>query len=161
MEREKLIYETIKLLQEIKFRRPKNFSGIGLVAYNDEFDKNSHCDLRPNKKSNMYYLSDKEFCDYLIDIADYDHCFHDGFHMINQDGKLTHVAQYFVPPVVKGIEPNPDHGVRTYSSICGSTLKGVLFIAAICTNLQIFIFENGKDITEYALRLEREASVNA
>lgn len=63
--------------------------------------------------------------------------------MFNKDGELTHVAQYFVPPARKDLLPNQEHGVRLYSSICGSTMDGVLFIAVISSNFEIDFFENG------------------
>lgn len=140
-----LMRDTYYLLKAIKNSKPRDFSGIGLVAYDSgEFDSNCHCDLRPSSPIRKLRLCDAELCDYLIDIANYHHPFHDGFLMINERGELTQVAQYFVPPVIQGLEPNQDHGVRLHSSICGSTMKGVLFIAVISSNLEINIFSMGK-----------------
>ncbi len=69
---------------------------------------------------------------------------------MNKGGYLTHVAQYFVPPIVKGLIPNQEHGVRLYSSMCGSMIEGVLFIGMISSDNQVFIFANGEylDIDE-------------
>lgn len=141
MKIKKEIYSTLK---EIVRRKPNGFSGIGLVIYDpDEFDSSCHCDLRPTYVLPKYNIKDSLCIDYLIGISDYQNTLHDGFHMFNKDGELTHVAQYFVPPARKDLLPNQEHGVRLYSSICGSTMDGVLFIAVISSNFEIDFFENG------------------
>lgn len=66
--------------------------------------------------------------------------------MANEEGILTDVAQYFVPPVIEGLLPNQYHGVRFHSSLCGSTMKGVKFIAVICSDESVYILKNGKII---------------
>ena len=139
-----LIEKTYALCNNIILKKPERFSGIGLVAYNTEFDKKSHCDLRPHMSCPQYSVDNDELIDYLIEISYYQNTFHDGFHMINENGILTHVAQYFVPPIVEGFMPNQAHGVRLYSGLCGSTIKGVLFIAVICSDESIYIFRNGE-----------------
>lgn len=144
-----LIYETYELLEEIVSTNPENFSGIGLVVYDSKkLDRKSHCDLRPNIKTPQYSIHDKGLVDYLIHISDYHNTLHDGFHMMNESGVLTHVAQYFVPPIVENLAPDQDHGVRVHSSICGSTLQGVLFIAVVCSNSNIYLFQDGKKVNE-------------
>lgn len=159
MDKNELKLKVFNILKKIKNEHPSNFSGIGIVVYDDEFDNNRHCNLVVGEGCKKYSITDSQLSDYLIEISDYSSCFHDGFHMINENGELTDISQYFVPPIVKGIKPISGHGVRTYSSVCGSTLKGVLFIAAICTNFQIFMFENGKDITASLVR-ECEEKLN-
>lgn len=140
-----LIEKAYNLCKKIVAKKPKNFSGIGIVAYETNvFDETLHCDLRPGIICKPYSIEEDAVVDYLVNIADYHSILHDGFHMINEKGILTHVAQYFVPPVIKEIEPNQDHGVRLYSSLCGSTLEGVIFIATICTDMSIYILKNGK-----------------
>lgn len=141
-----LMMNTYKLLKKIKSKENNYFSGIGLVVYDSKFDHASHCDLRPDIKSPCYSVTDDNICDYFVNISDYHHTLHDGFHMMNNDGILTHVAQYFVPPVVKGLTPNQEHGVRLFSSMCGSTIGGVLFIGVISSSNKIYIFQSGEYI---------------
>lgn len=144
-----LLLETYKMLKEVVYAAPSNFSGIGLVAYDSKkFDSKCHCNLRPNIKNPQYCIKNKEFSDYLIEIADYHNTLHDGFHMMNESGILTHVAQYFVPPIVDNLVPNQEHGVRLHSSMCGSMLEGILFIAVICSDLNIYIFKSGKNVNK-------------
>lgn len=143
-----LIKRTYNILTEIKKDLPSGFSGLGLVAYDSSiFSPLNHCDLRPDIKFPSYNIFDDNIYTCLLNISDYRNTLHDGFHFIDQNGTLTHVAQYFVPNIVKELKPDPQHGVRLYSSICGSTVSGVLFIATICSNGDIYIHKDGKQIT--------------
>lgn len=150
-----LITQTYKLFNEIKMNATDGFSGIGLVAYDPySFNSLNHCDLRPDIKCPQYSIYDDNICQYMVEISDYRNTLHDGFHFINRQGILTHVAQYFVPMIVNGLPPDPEHGVRLYSSICGSKLDGVLFIATICSNGEIYIYKSGKRVDLNSLLAE-------
>ena len=139
--------QAFELCKKIVKKNPQNFSGIGLVVYDSMlFDQHNHCNLRPDIECPHYHLDDEEIIDYLVDISDYHNTLHDGFHMANEEGILTDVAQYFVPPVIEGLLPNQYHGVRFHSSLCGSTMKGVKFIAVICSDESVYILKNGKII---------------
>ena len=126
---DKIILDMYSLLKRISDNCTENFSGIGIVVYDERvFDSNCHCDLRPNNKCKNYNIKDD---------------LHDGFDMIDSKGNLTHVAQYFVPPIVKRFQPNLKHGVRLHSSICGSVLDGVICIGVISSGRDIYILRNG------------------
>ena len=145
---DKIILDMYSLLKRISDNCTENFSGIGIVVYDDErvFDSNCHCDLRPNNKCKNYNIKDERIVNYLIDVSDYHNDLHDGFDMIDMidsKGNLTHVAQYFVPPIVKRFQPNLKHGVRLHSSICGSVLDGVICIGVISSGRDIYILRNG------------------
>lgn len=140
-----IIVETYKLLKKIASKDIEQFTGIGLVVYDEKnFDRNCHCDLRPDISCPHYHITDDKICDYLIDISKHENTLHDGFHMVNEKGTLSYVAQYFVPPVIQSLKPHQDHGVRVYSSMCGSVLPGVLLIGVISSNYDIYIFRKGE-----------------
>lgn len=150
-----LITQTYKILNQIKDNITDGFSGIGLVAYDSsKFNPSSRCDLRPNFKCKNFNIYDESICDYLAEISDYRSLFHDGFHFIDEQGVLTDIAQYFVPPIVSNLYPNQEHGVRLYSSICGSIIEGVLFISTICSNGEIYIYESGRQVDLKSLVME-------
>ena len=141
---DKIILDMYSLLKRISDNCTENFSGIGIVVYDERvFDSNCHCDLRPNNKCKNYNIIDERIVNYLIDVSDYHNDLHDGFDMIDSKGNLTHVAQYFVPPIVKRFQPNLKHGVRLHSSICGSVLDGVICIGVISSGRDIYILRNG------------------
>ncbi len=142
-----LILQTYKVLSKIKENLTDGFSGLGLVAYDSTvFNPDNHCALRPDIIFPYYNIYNDNICDCLLNISDYRNTLHDGFHFIDEGGTLTHVAQYFVPPIVKGLYPDQEHGVRLFSSLCGSTISGVLFVATICSNGDIYIYKSGNQV---------------
>ncbi|EBZ4664302.1 hypothetical protein EBJ67_16040 [Salmonella enterica subsp. enterica serovar Bovismorbificans] len=148
----KLIEDTYRALSDIVKINPERFSGIGLVVYDSTtFDTKSHSDLRPSYQAPDYDVTSDVFCQYLAEISDYRNAFHDGFHMVDETGRLRYVAQYFVPPVVAALYPNQEHGVRLHSARCGSTLPGVIFIAVISSNFEIHLFQHGETVDLAAL----------
>lgn len=140
---ESKVYE---LLKNIARKRNENFSGIGIVAYETGvFPKDCHCDLRPEFKLNNVWIDDDNASDLLLEYCDYSNTLHDGFCLVNEKGELTHVAQYFVPQIVRELIPNQKHGVRTYSAACGSKMKGVYFIGMVSCNNEIYLYKNGHE----------------
>jgi len=141
-----LIENFCRLLKKISKKRTKNFSGIGMVVYNSALlPEKSHCDIRPLifcPKGTK--ISEKSCLEYLLEISQTSHPLHDGFHFINERGELTHVAQYFVPPIVKGIRPNHSQGIRFRSAQYGSLIKGVITTGIINHNFEPYYFIKGK-----------------
>lgn len=135
------------LLKNIAKESDNNFSGIGIVAYDsNNFSKDCYCDLRPDFKFKKINISNPKIVNKLLEYTDYKNTLHDGFCMLNENGELTHVAQYFVPKIVSNLKPNQNHGVRTYSAACGSKMKGVNFIGMISCNNEIYLYEDGVEI---------------
>lgn len=142
-----ILEKTYEVLKEIKKEPGERFSGLGLVVYDSKvFDSTTHLNLRPNAEFTHCSIFKEGIGDCLKEISDYRNILHDGFHFIDQEGTLTHVAQYFVPGIVKNLHPDQEHGVRLYSSMCGSTISGVMFIATICSNGDIYIYKDGKKV---------------
>lgn len=135
------------LLKNIAQKRDEKFSGIGIVAYDsNSFPTDCHCDLRPNFKLDKVDIEKPAVTNLLLEYADYDNTLHDGFCLVNENGELTHVAQYFVPKIVSNLTPNQNHGVRTYSAACGSKMDGVKFIGMISCNNEIYVYKDGKEL---------------
>lgn len=132
-----------QLLKTIAQRRNDKFSGIGIVVYTKRFSKKAYCDLRPGFKLEPIKIEDQIIVDELLKYSDYESTFHDGFCLMNEKGELTHISQYYVPPIKKNIYPNQKHGVRTYSAACGSTMRGVKCIGLISSNNDIYIYKDG------------------
>ena len=136
-------YQT--LLTNIENRRNTFFSGIGLLCYDNGNDlERFHCDLLDNAKPLLgLNLGSKALEDYLLNISDYRHPYHDGFHLINANGQLTHVAQFLSPPVIKSLKRVPGQGARTFCSQCISAIKGVLLVGSISTKGKILLYKEG------------------
>lgn len=162
MSQKELLEEKMyKLLKDIASKSDKNFSGIGIVAYNSEnFPKDCYCDLRPEFKLEKINMSNPEITNKLLEYTDYKNTLHDGFCLLNEDGELTHVAQYFVPKIVSDVRPNQEHGVRTYSAACGSKMQGVNFIGMISCNNEIYLYKDGKEIVHDTQYINKGGEVN-
>lgn len=147
MKYKKIEKDFISLLKEIKKRKAPDFSGTGLVLYKskDFSDKNHSC-LRPSVKCpESISLSNKNGAvNFICKICRNSHSLHDGYHFLNEKGRLTHVAQYFWPPIINEVKPNEKYGTRHLSAKYGVYIRGVIAIGIINHNYNIFYFTKGK-----------------
>lgn len=138
-----LFYLTLIMIKKLS---DDNFSGIGLILYHNNYILSKfHADLRPSAKIPCNIkLGNRKTIQYLLKIANINNNLHDGFILFNSSGKLTHVAQYFCPPPIKGLIPNESYGVRYRVAQYGSFLKGVILTGTINHDKKIHCFENGR-----------------
>jgi hypothetical protein len=143
---ESLIKNFHWLLKEISKKGANNFVGIGLVLYNSNYISNiPHCSLRPSISApEEIRIKSKSTVDFLLEISILSHCLHDGYHFFDERGLLTHVAQYFVPPICEHIVPNELYGTRYLSAQYGSCIKGVIATGVVSLNLKAHCFRGGK-----------------
>lgn len=120
------------------------FSGIGLLLYNNSNSlRQYHCNLAEGSGIPNLQMGSPELIQYLINISSLYHPCHDGFHFINQEGYLTHVAQFLSPPINRECVNIRGQGARTLCSLNGSLIKGVLMTAIISSKGDIYFFKNG------------------
>lgn len=139
-----LEYHFTELLTSLSQRSGQRFSGVGLVLY-EHLDSlsNYHCNLvNDQKQLPKLELGTEAFENYLLAIADYQHPYHDGFHFINSQGLLTHVAQFLSPPVNKSTKILRQ-GARTFCSMCGSNIPGVILVGSVSSTREIHLFREG------------------
>ena len=143
---EKQMLEFYHTLKEVNERRTEEFSGLGLLLYDENlFPKDCHTDLRPSANPPKdIKLGTEECINILVTFSKKSHILHDGFHLFNQDGILTHVAQYFVPPIAPDIIPNESYGTRYRSAQYGSFMKGVIIIGTVNHDGRFYCFKEGK-----------------
>lgn len=141
-----LTYHFVNLLKELSQCKSQYFSGAGFVLYDNlQFLAKYHCNLvNDGQPVPPLKLGSPELISYLIEIASCQHAYHDGFHFINASGILTHVAQFFSPPVDKLLANIPGQGARTFCSQCGSNVQGVLMVGSVSSNHTIYLFEKGQ-----------------
>lgn len=136
----------VKLIFKINRIQITAFSGIGLLLYSDiNTIEPYHCNLL-NSSDDIpnLHLSSVELVNYLVNISSLNHPNHDGFHFINHNGYLTHVAQFLSPPIDKKYVNIHGQGSRTLCSLHGSILSGVLMVAIISSKRDIYFFKNGR-----------------
>lgn len=140
----------IALLIELSSNKDKNFSGLGLILYDDlNILSQHHCNLVNNEQYvPPLKLGTHKLTNYLVEISHYQHPYHDGFHFMNKQGVLTHVAQFFSPPIHKFLPEVIGQGARTYCSQCGSNIVGITLIGSISSKRNIHLFKKGKLFNE-------------
>lgn len=139
----------INLLHHLNKPKRKTFSGTGIVLYHAQSNVNHyHCHLI-NEELTIppLQLGHNALTQYLADISSYQHPCHDGFHFINNQGFLTHISQFFSPPISEKLSNVTGQGARTLCALHGSKIEGVLMIGTISSNNDIFIFKNGRIMT--------------
>lgn len=140
-------------LKDVSENAGESFSGIGLLLYETGiFSDRYHSDLRPSFSCPKdIFLGEKKCIQTLLEIADRSNPLHDGFIFFNEDGKMTHVSQYFAPPPVDGIIPDENYGARYRAAQYGSLLDGVILTGVVNHDHKYFVFSRGKSIVKEEL----------
>lgn len=135
-----------KLLIRIKQVNYESFSGIGLLLYNHKNNLEKYHSNLVNTiiSPPKFHISSEHMVNYLVDISSYKHAYHDGFHFINEDGYITHIAQFLSPPIDKNITNIEGQGARTLCSRFGSIIPGVIMIGNISLKQDVYLFKNGE-----------------
>lgn len=135
------INKMVNILEKI-LDETSDFSGLGLILYEDI----SLIPIFPMRKDVPYCQQD--LMSALEKISSYKSSFHDGFHLLNTDFQLTHISQYFSPPIVQNVKlvRNEGFGGRYLAALFGSYIPGVRLIGIASTNFGIAIFRNGEEI---------------
>ena len=137
--------ETLKnILLKVENGSGSDFSGIGIVVYSDM----NGIPVFPLHSSYYDRNEGKELESILIEISKLGSPYHDGFHFISSDAKLTHISQYFSPPIMQRINVDKSKivGGRYMAALFGSCLQNVLLTGIVTNSNGIIIFENGKEI---------------
>jgi hypothetical protein len=121
----------------------KPFSGIGIIVSNNI----SSLPISPLYDSESA-IDDNDLLKQLLDLSDYNNLYHDGFHVLSTDLKITHSSQYFYPKPPKGflLNAKSKHGVRYFVAQIGSILPNIEFTAIVGGNYGVCIFKNGQII---------------
>ncbi len=138
-----LVEDIKSVLLDVHDFSDARFSGVGVVIYNDL----SHVPVCPLNCLN-YAFKNQDIVASLLEISDSENPYHDGFHFISSGLTLTHVSQYFSPPIVSTVKKNHSRiiGGRYMAGIFGSCLTGVLYVGVVTKKHGVIIFENGVEI---------------
>ena len=147
---ERDFYFTLKRLSKNSVYYP-DFSGIGLLLYDTGiFDSNWHTDLRPSIPCprDVRLEEAEKVLLVLFTISKESHPLHDGFHLFDETGLMTHVAQYFFPPIVSELAINEKYGTRYHSAQYGSCISGITLTGIINCDNQHYVFRKGSLVQE-------------
>jgi hypothetical protein len=73
--------------------------------------------------------------------------YHDGFHIVSSDWRLTRVSQYFSPPMVANatIDRTKLFGGRYIAALFGSAIQGVQLAGIASRGFGIAVFKDGSE----------------
>ncbi|MCZ4373878.1 hypothetical protein O4H50_18945 [Vibrio diazotrophicus] len=130
-------------LTQVKHLATHDFSGIGLVVYKDI----KNIPMFPLQQQNFKTDPNNLVSD-LLEISSYRSEYHDGFHFISDDFEMSHVAQYFSPPIISNanIDYSKALGGRFMAALFGSYVQGVLLTGILTRSNGIIIFEHGNTV---------------
>ena len=130
------------LLYKVGFNSSADFSGIGLIVCDSVADVPIYSlrDTMPDITGPVSQI--------LSTLSSHDSKYHDGFHILNKKGGLTHVAQYFSPPIVKEVcfDRSRPVGGRFLAALFGSTISGVRMTGIVSQGHGLSIFKNGEEV---------------
>ena len=136
----------VRVLRSISKSIKRDFSGIGLILYSDDFDLDHCIPLKPNIIPNQIIsINEPLFATRMLTLfANKKHPLHDGFHLVHKNGIITHFSQYVIPPKIPGIKPHGKHGTRFLTALLTSFLKGVIAVGIVESNSETYLFAKGK-----------------
>lgn len=136
----------VTVLRSISKSIKRDFSGIGLILYSDEFDLDHCIPLKPNIVPNQAIsINEPLFTTRMLTLfANKKHPLHDGFHLVYKNGIVTHFSQYVIPPKIPGIKSHSKHGTRFLTALLTSFLKGVIAVGIVESDNETYLFAKGK-----------------
>jgi hypothetical protein len=145
----KILQALFHILQNVWRQKSSSFSGLGVILYTslDELSVFPLRDSCENFALPIYGWHDIELT--LKEISEKSSIYHDGFHLISTNVSLTHIAQYFSPPIVKNLvtkHRNELFGCRYLAAQFGSCLKGVMATALVSNSYGCVLFVNGVEV---------------
>ena len=139
-----------RLLKAIARLRPVNFSGIGVVFYED-LAQLPHLQLTNDEQQpNVADLTGGDLASRLAGISVMSSPLHDGFHFVDaRCWQLTHVAQFISPPIpCDAGQRFHGTGARLMASVLTSLLPGISCVGLVAHDGEVHLFRNGVDVAE-------------
>ena len=137
--------DLLKLLIEIDKHKARTFTGLGLIMFSDigNLPKASMKNVEPYL--HLPLISYDEVLNFLIKSARATNKYHDGFHLLNKNLELTHVAQYLAPRITK-TQIEHEFGSRYTTAIYASKMPGIIASGVLSKNYPPTVFRKGKSI---------------
>lgn len=137
-----------ELVHRLAQERRGSFAGVGLLLYRDASDL-PVVPLRARQPAELPLREPNEIVTALLRYAECSNPYHDGFHLLSGEGYLTHVSQYFAPPIVRslGVESGDSrHGGRHRAALYGSCLPNVLAAGVLSRHYGAALFVAGEEL---------------
>lgn len=123
---------------------PNDFTGVGLVVYKKQIELLPVVPLLQSSMLENPIIDASDILSFLISISRYKDYRHDGFHFAHVDSGLTHISQFFSPPIPRGYIANKFNvGARHRTSELGSLLENVVEVIVLDRGGSVSVFKNG------------------
>ncbi|HAT3852390.1 MAG: diadenylate cyclase [Serratia marcescens] len=118
------------------------FSGLGVIICNNP-DGLPITSLR-----NVAPIQNDSTLGLLARISNKNSEYHDGFHILNEAGNVTYIAQYFSPPIIENISFDRSRfiGGRFVAALYGSCINEIKLTGIVSEGDRLSIFEAGKEV---------------
>jgi hypothetical protein len=134
------------LLTRISSRLPDDFSGLGVVFY-EQLDLLPFLQLgsTPNGIVQLPAHGIDDIAIMLAEISSRRSGYHDGFHFVDvANRRLTHVAQYLSPPLPRGFQDFSATGARHMTAILCSMIPGIAGVGLLTNSHELLFLESGE-----------------
>lgn len=139
------IAERLKsVLCQIQSEKDDSFAGIGIIVCSTH-ENIPMVSMRLENDEILRILSEKDLIKALKLLSNENSDFHDGFHVLNENFRLTKVAQFISPPVIE-INITEDHGSRFITALFTSKISGVIATGVIGKTYLPKVFINGQEL---------------
>lgn len=131
------------ILNSVLMNSDNDFTGVGIIIY-----KNINSLPIFPLRENFPDINDNKIIESLIKISSSSSEYHDGFHLISDDWKLTHVSQFFSPPILSSasLDQSKLFGSRYVAALFGSSISEVILTGIASKGFGQAIFESGEEI---------------
>lgn len=133
-----------EILLKVEKEADDDFSGIGIILYSEI----NEIPVFPLHGNNIEVEED-ELVPTLVKISKINSSYHDGFHFISSNFKLSHTSQYFSPPIVRGIRVGKARvavGGRYMAALFGSCIPSILLTGIVTKSNGVVIFKDGVEV---------------
>jgi hypothetical protein len=140
--------QVLGLLRTISFNRRNDFSGTGIIFYEDLVNL-PHLQLSVvEDDSKITPIDSSDIATKLGSISTIHGPYHDGFHFIDiDDWQISHLSQYISPPIPQNAEKQfHGTGARLMSAMLASILPGIICVGLVSQEGSIHLFCSGNDI---------------
>ncbi len=134
----------IELLKAIDENKSHKFLGLGIIFYTN-IKSIPVTALKPPPVDINLPISDlDEIIKTILNISNPEHFYHDGFHMINKNGSLTHLSQYFSTPIIANANVEFQYGSRHRTALYGSFIDGIQAVGVCSKNEGPIMYTKGQ-----------------
>jgi hypothetical protein len=130
-------------LRGVMKSRTPDFSGVGVIVCNSP----ESLPIVPLVRSSPK-LDTEDLISQLVTISSRRSDHHDGFHIISEAGRLTRLAQYFSPPIIRdaAIDRSKRFGGRYLAALYGSAIPEVRLSGMASEVFGIAIFQACREV---------------